>query len=361
MEKTIIYNKASGDHLQHNLEMFKELGYKVIEFRFLNKTLVKNNPAIVYLNWYEGIVTDKTNKLLPVYFRAFLKFITLQYLRVSRHKVVMSFHNKENHSKVSRWLGNYMLKLVLEVSDKIIVFNKCGFKDLERYLAKEQILKKAVHIPAVNYIGRYPDARHEWIADLQSKPQMKILFAGRMNQPYKNVPMIMEIARKLQGYDILFVFAGNAREYKSEYLSLKEGLDNVVAEFRFVEDNEMAHLLEMCDAMIVPYDVESISNSGTARLAFSYARTVICPDIPFLEDIPHDLIYTYNYIDHSDHKKQCEEAILAAYSDWQKDKNSLHKKGDDLRHIMEEFNSEDVIKEKYKELFDSLLPADLND
>ena len=116
----------------------------------------------------------------------------------------------------------------------------------------------------------------------------------------------------------------------------------------------MAHLIEMCDLLIIPYNVESISNSGTARLAFSYARTVICPDIPFLEDIPNDLIYTYTYSDRADHKRKVEETILKAYNDWTTDAEVLHKKGSMLKQIMEKENSPEVITQKYRSIFNEI-------
>lgn len=353
MKPVILSSYNNADHIRYNLEMFKTFGYEIRVFKFLNKDFFKKSSRFVYLNWYENIETDKPGAI-SVFLKFLMKVFTLRYMQFSNLKIITSFHNKEAHAKLAPALAKYIFKLVLKVSDRIVVFNKCGFKDLERYLSKEEIECKAVLVPAVNYIGHYPYVKHDWITDIQSKPQMKILFAGRMNQPYKNVPMMMEIARELQDKNILFVFAGNAKEYKTEYMALTNGLKNVVAEFRFVEDNEMAQLLEMCDAMIVPYNVESISNSGTVRLAFSYARTVICPDIPFLEDIPHDLIFTYNYKDHADHKLQLKKVILEAYKDWQTDSESLNKKGESLKHIMEECNSPEVIKEKYNIIFNQL-------
>lgn len=353
MKPVILSSYNNTDHIRHNLEMFKTFGYDVKVFKFLNKDFFRKSSKVVYLNWYENIETDKPGAI-SVFLKFLLKVVTLRYMQCSNLKVITSFHNKKAHAKLAPALAKYIFKLVFKVADKVVVFNKCGFKDLECYLSKEEIGRKAVLVPAVNYIGHYPYVKHNWITELQAKPQMKILFAGRMKQPYKNVPMVMEIARELQDKNILFVFAGNAKEYKAEYMALTEGLSNVVAEFRFVEDNEMAQLLEMCDAMIVPYNVESISNSGTARLAFSYARTVICPDIPFLEDIPHDLIYTYNYKNHADHKEQLRNVILEAYADWQKDSESLHQKGDSLINIMKECNSPEVITEKYKLIFNEL-------
>lgn len=351
MKPLILSSENGSDHINFNLGIFKSFGYDVKKFKFLNPWFFKRESKIVYLNWYENLETEKP---LFVLFKFFFKVITLYYIRYSRLVTITSFHNKEAHAKICPSLAKYLFELVIKVSDHIIVFNKCGYTDLERYLSKEEIERKARLVPPVNYIGHYPFVRHEWINRIQERHQMKVLFAGRMNQAYKNVPMIMEIAKRLQDYDICFVFAGNAKECKNEYLRLTEGLRNVVTELRYVKDDEMAHLLEMCDLLIIPYNVESISNSGTARLAFSYARTVICPDIPFLEDIPHDLIYTYTYSDRADHKRKVEETILKAYNDWTTDAEVLHKKGSMLKQIMEKENSPEVITQKYRSIFNEI-------
>lgn len=351
MDKIILSSYNTTDHIKTNLKIFESFGIGYRVFKFINIDFFRKKTQVVYLNWYENL---ESNIKCAILLKFLLKVFTLRYIQMSNLKCISSFHNKEAHSDIYPFLSEYLFKLVLQSSDIIVLFNKYGLIDLKRYLSDDDIKRKARIVPPVNYIDHYPNEKHDWITQIQRDPRMKILFAGRMNQPYKNVPMIMDIARKLKDKDILFVFSGDAKEYKRNYIKLTEGLTNVITDFRFVPNNEMSHLLEMCDVLIIPYDVETISNSGTARLAFSYARTVICPFIPFFEDIPRELIYTYTYIDSNDHRRKVEGAILKAYNDWLLNKDFLHDKGAKLKKIMDINNSPKVVANKYKQIFKEL-------
>ena len=176
-----------------------------------------------------------------------------------------------------------------------------------------------------------------------------------MSYPYKNVEMVIGIAKKMSDKNIRFIFAGKVGNdtLRRKYTDEVAGLNNVIVEFRFIKDEEIAQLLEIGDVIIVPYDVESMSNSGTARLAFSYGRTVICPKIPSVESIPDDLIYTYSYSTREEHEGKLIEQINLAYKDYLEDHTCFIKKGQMLKEIMIANNSEEAIMCRYKEIFDN--------
>ena len=66
----------------------------------------------------------------------------------------------------------------------------------------------------------------------------------------------------------------------------------------------------------MPYDTTSASNSGAGRLAFSYAKTVISPDISSMNEIPSKLIFKYHYEDKDEHFDVMMEKIIEAYNNW---------------------------------------------
>lgn len=352
MNKLILYSHVNSWHISRNLSLFEELGYECRMFRWLDRDFFRR-PFAVYLNWYESV---KVGNIIATWTKFLLHIITLRYAKFTGIKIIASFHNKEPHNNAHPRMANYLFDLVFHLADRIVIFNEGGRTDLKRYLTEKEIEEKAVCIPPVSYIGAYPYVRHEWIANVQEKQGMKILMAGTLSQSYKNAEMLMDIAAELKDKDIEFVFAGKTKGEKQTALfeEKTKGLIHVTTAFRYVEDNEMAHLLEMCDVLIIPYNVESINNSGTARMAFSYGRTVICPRIPSLEAIPEELVYEYEYRNHEDHRHVLKQQILTAYNEWQNNHESLHQKGERLKHLMEENNSPEVVKERYRQLFNSL-------
>lgn len=352
MGKVLYYNtgRKEMEHLTRNVTMFREMGIICKPFKYFPKDALFKKCDYLYLNWYENIYKGAFPIALGMYCA---KQIALFIAKIEGIRIISSQHNRVQHDAKYKRMSLSMFKTIYKNSDSIIVFSQEGKKDLNMFLTEEEVQRKAVYIPPVHYIGSYPYIRHDWIDKLYFDDKLTILFIGNMDRPYKNVEMVIDLAKELVDKPIKFVFAGKVSDKaQREYYLKKIGhSENIIAEFRFIKDEEMAQLLEIGDVVIAPYDVESISNSGTARLAFSYARTVICPMIPSLASIPQELIYTYTYESVSDHKEKVRKAIFQACKDYMEDSGLFRSKGDRLKHIMEQFNSPDVISQKYKAVF----------
>lgn len=348
----LLYNRGKGEseHLNRNIRMFESFGVDCESFRTIPRHLFLSKANMLYLNWYENIY----NGFLPVAIGQYIvKCFVIDVAKIKGMRIYTSQHNRIQHDSKHQNLSRKMFTKIYESSDKIIVFNEGTTKNLEMYISKEKIKEKAYVIPPVNYIGVYPYVEHLWISNIKDNDTMIVLFIGSLNHPYKNVEMVIDIAKEIASEKIKFVFAGKVNDpEQATYFEKKiMGCSNIVGVFRFIKDDEMAHLLEIADIVIMPYDVESISNSGTARLAFSYGRTIICPLISSLESIPQDLVYTYTYTDKTNHRSKVKEMILNALSDYMINPDVLHDKGKMLKKIMEMNNSEEVVRGKYIELF----------
>ena len=101
----------------------------------------------------------------------------------------------------------------------------------------------------------------------------------------------------------------------------------------------------------MPYDTRSAANSGTGRLAFSYARSVVTPDIPSMNAIPDELIYKYHYDSPDEHYEKFLSALKRACADWQRDPERLREKGRALKKLMETDYSEQAVMEQYRGIF----------
>lgn len=331
--------------------MFEELGFECVSFTWFPPLFPR--PIILYLNWYESI-SNNEKRFVVISISILSKIFTIFLAKLLRIKVVSTFHNREAHTNLNQYIGDFLFKLVFNNSNRIIIFNQSSKQDLVRYIDSSKVSLHTFFIPPVNYIGIYPDVQHDWISSFEKREELKILFFGTMNQAYKNAEMVMTLARELRDLRILFVFAGYADEgHKVLFNSKIQGLNNVISVFRYIKDNEISHLFKACDLLVMPYDVNSVNNSGTARLAFSYGTSTICPIIPSMEYIPNDLVYLYNYSINS-HITVLKKEILKAYDDYMKDKSIIKVKGEKLRELMDRNNSPSIVKEYYRKLFDSL-------
>ena len=84
-------------------------------------------------------------------------------------------------------------------------------------------------------------------------------------------------------------------------------------------------------------------NSGAMLMAFSYAKTVIIPNICMAEDFPDELIYKYNYDSEESHVEQLYQKMKEAYLTG---KHKNIQKGKELQAIVEVSYSKDAVKQK---------------
>ena len=344
-----------SDHIKRNLEIFKSLGIESKEYGHNPFNILFKKADYLYINWYEKIYNGNFITSTIYYLCQELRLI---FARMLGLKIITSFHNKEPHNKNFYCYRKRLLDASIKHADAIVVFNQHGKEDLLHFLPKSEIEKRAYHIPAINYIGIYPLIEHSWIKQIEERKTIKFVFSGSLDPKYKNFEMALDVAKKYKkDLDVDFVFAGKLGWNAERIKLLKKDLSeypNIFLHDQYIDNNEMAHLLRMADVIIIPYEVESINNSGTTRLAFSYARTVICPVIPSLDYIPSDLIYTYTYQNPNQHYIEFKKQIDKVISNYREDPSSIIRKGEALKHIMETNNSFDALRKKYKKLFEDL-------
>ena len=354
MSKFMFAGGVGTDHIKRNLEIFKALGIEAKWYGYNPFNVLFKKADYMYINWYEAIYNGNWFTTTLYYLSQEMRLL---FARMKGIKIVTSFHNKEPHSHNFYAYRLRLLKASLVHADAIVIFNEHGREDLKRYISEDDIKTKVYHIPAINYMGVYPFVEHEWISVIEKRQTMKILFYGRLDPTYKNFDALFDIATKYGADDVEFIFAGGAgwdAEHKAALQDKADQCPNVMLRIRFIENLEMAHLLRMADVIAIPYEIESINNSGTIRLAFSYARTIICPKIPTVESVPGDLVYTYTYDNKEEHKRKLMEQIDKAVADYRNDHDALRRKGKSLFRIMETEHSFDALKIKYGKLFNDL-------
>ena len=296
---------------------------------------------IVHLNWFETFGT----------YGSFIKKLAkLILLILFRKKIVWTMHNKTPHEKNLKRLNNLILFILVKTSSRIIIHCRESEKIL---LACYKINKdKIIYIPHPNYIDVYGSILERNIEPLHN---LHLLFLGAI-KPYKNIELLIEVANNFQNKINLHI-AGNpsSAEYGNEIKRMAQNNRNITFDLRFIENDQMISLLSDCDLVILPYDLRSSLNSGTIILCFSYAKSVITPEIGTIGDIKDkSCILSYTYDNEQDHYKKIVEKILVAIEKKQQDPEIFQKWGREMFSYVNENNDIQSVQFQFRKMYESL-------
>jgi glycosyltransferase involved in cell wall biosynthesis len=339
------YNK----YIDISKNILEDCGCQIYEFD--KKTIFNFNKKYdaVILNWYDSL-SEKF-----IYKQIIIKKIKLLILKLHGTKIVFTFHNRLPHDTSKKNLNAALkyIKWICKHSDYIIYLSKSSKNYLELYMNVEEIKSKARYIPHPNYVGIYSEELK--INKYPNNIEFNILFLGGV-RPYKNIELIIEVAKELGDKKIKFNIIGNCFDetYKMTLLNQINDLPNVHFESRFVGDEEIDQLIRKNDILILPYDLKSSMNSGTAMLAFSNGRSVITPRISTIKEYDLNLTYSYEYNTREEHLLKLKEATITAYEDWKNNKLYFEEKGNQLLEAVKKYNSNKELKKCYMSLLDEI-------
>lgn len=332
--------------------ILKECGCNITDFWNMPLEELSDIDAVI-LNWYDSTYQKWGIKALN---DALKRLSKLKHAKKCGAKIIFTFHNRMPHNMkgillpiVSKWLR----KRICIASDFVIVVSTDSIRFLSEIMTEEDAFRKAFYIPHPNYVGVYTPPLE--VNSYPNNPIFEILFIGAV-KPYKNVELVIDVAKKLENYPIHFTVAGKCQEeYGRKLQKHASGALNITFDLRFIPDEELDCLIRDKDILLLPYDVRSSMNSGTVILAFSNGRSVICPEISTLKDFPAEKFYSYTYESEEEHLKKSTWAVLEAYHDWKYDNKAFKQKGTDLLDAVKRNNSAEVLKARYEELLERVI------
>lgn len=146
-------------------------------------------------------------------------------------------------------------------------------------------------IPMGSYAGPYPvtltvdEARASFGFD---DDDVVISLIGRIEK-YKGADVLLRaVAHLPPSSRIKLLLAGSCSDntYRKELERLARASGReVVAEFRWLPDSDLARYLLATDIAVFPF--REITNSGSIFLALSFGLPTVIPNFPSLNDIPH--------------------------------------------------------------------------
>lgn len=313
-QKTVCFypsNQKRTNHFLFNLSRllessgrFKCVGYKEVQ-KETPKDLFKSD--IYHINWFDQS-KDVVSFLKRLYF--------LIALKMRGKRIVWTIHNIVSHAKTP-FYNRILFKCLARFSKVIHVMcnDTVSIAKLEKYR------DKVVLVPHGDYYGSYPDNNFDVYGHYGiDREKLIFLFSGAI-QPYKNVDVLIRAFRKaFAGKDSpVLLVCGKVEpdSYKENLQKLLDGADNIVFDPQFIPDENLGSYISTAKILTIPYSYRSSLNSGTIPLAFSYGKTLVCPDIACVKDIlsDSDCLYSYHYESEEDHIEVLSRNLLQVYSD----------------------------------------------
>ncbi|PPL03470.1 glycosyltransferase family 4 protein [Parapedobacter indicus] len=327
----IVFNPPVNEENQYIQVLVGELrakGYRIhpLDTIFSSRKHF-NSIRLVHLNWFENI--DDSGFFVAL--RSFVrKLAVLTVIHWSGKPLIWTLHNRVSHEKGLTFFSRTITRLLIRWSHRIVIHSGQSEEVLASYGTKA--LQKAVYVPHPHFMGVYGEVCSAPGYNSGNNERLELLFTG-MVKPYKNLELLIDVVRTF-GDRVRLTIAGKALDdaYRTEISNLAQRARNVVWLPYFVPDGEVATLLAGADVIVLPYDLSSSLNSGTVLLAFSYKKTVICPEIGTISDMGshRNDTFHYRYKTGEEHRAALTEQIARAVTLKQRDPATLTTMGDQL-------------------------------
>lgn len=242
--------------------------------------------GILHIHWTAPILgpAEDTSQAL-----ARLDLFTAQLERAKRSgiRILWTVHNVLPHE--SRFLD---LERVLrqELADRADIVHVMCDRTVDeigdRYVIPEG---KVRLVPHGSYVGVYPDVVAPEVARERlgyAADDTVILFLGGI-RPYKGVDLLIDAFEKavVSEPSLKLLIVGRPGKFPGlrdlERRATSHPL--IEANFNEIADVDLQHFFKAADVVVLPY--RTILNSGSAQLAFSFARPVIAPRLACLPDV----------------------------------------------------------------------------
>lgn len=352
----IIFNppvNTENKYIDILVDQLKRQGYRVHALDGIFSS-PKHFRAIklVHLNWFENV--DDSSFFLAL--RSFMrKVFVLAVIKASKKKLVWTMHNRVSHEKRLSFFSRIITDLLVKHSHRIIIHCEVSRTLLLNKHAGSG--EKIFYLPHPDFIGVY-GAPHERAPGNRPPLPLRLLFVGAV-KPYKNLELLIPAVGTFKE-KVNLLIAGNpvTPAYRDKIQEMAAAAENVDLRLEFIQDAELPELIHQSDLLILPYDLESSLNSGTVILAFSYRRSVICPEIGTIADLgpARQQVLHYTYRDPEEHLKKLTQTIQLALNMKEADPSVFSSMGNALyAHVAVHHDKQRTgqrLVECYQSLFD---------
>ena len=223
------------------------------------------------------------------------------YLRIAislGYAIVWTAHDLVPHERIFDDDGRATSHLISKAA-AVIALSETTAEDLHSLGVRDVRV-----IPFGSYAIPYPESLTSDAARISfgfNKGDVVVLFIGRI-EPYKGVDLLLRAAKLLPSASkIKILVAGTCpdKAYRRQLdrLILEAGA-RVTSVFEWIADDDIARYLQASDVAIFPF--REVTNSASVRLAQSFGRPVIIPNLRNLRDVPQNTAIRFEPIVNQD-------------------------------------------------------------
>ena len=199
---------------------------------------------------------------------AIIPFISKKIIKIK------TMHDVIAHSGKYQNLFQFKINLSYKCYDKFVILSE----SFRQFLIDKGVSDcNIIHIPHANF-----DYYSNSLFTSSVSPKQVIGFFGTISK-YKGIDRLLSAFSKLHkdypNYKLLIAGKGNIHFYKAQ---LKEIEDNVILYNRWIDDDEVAEILQQVDFLVLPYI--DASQSGVIPLAYSFEKPVIATNVGGLSE-----------------------------------------------------------------------------
>lgn len=253
------------------------------------------DKIVYHQHWIQGILgnggtIEEVKKSILNYTQKILEF------RRNGGKVLWTIHNIVSHEAVFPQEETDIYRFLLKTADLIHIHSEESKKIIEKLYPIPS--EKIIIAPHGNYAGVYADSINQTSAReiLQLPLTAKIfLFFGQVRS-YKGIDDLIQTFIRVfsNSFDNYLVIAGDpGLLLETEKQKLSTIHPRIIFFWGHVPDESIQLFFKASDVVVLPY--RRILTSGSAMLAFTFGRPIICPKLGTLKDLVSEEINGWTY------------------------------------------------------------------
>ena len=282
--KTGVYNPYLDNFTRFNGEIHFLNAEKPSNTGIFDLVRYFRRADIIFLNWFENVPEKKFGIAQALFF-----FLLIPYFKISGKKIIWTLHNKLSHSRKHRFLKKRIFRGLMLYSDLIITHCTEGENFVKKYLPgkKKEVLVFPHPVAEINKDFIKPGNK-----------KFDILIWGTL-APYKGVDKFLRLLKiKNLSDKFTIVIAGKVVDENYRTVLQAEITDKVIHHDRFLEEDELKHLVSESRITLFPYANDSVLSSGALMDSLSWGGNIIGPDKGAFADLRKEgLINTFRNYD----------------------------------------------------------------
>ncbi|MEL7141048.1 MAG: glycosyltransferase [Cyanobacteria bacterium J06643_4] len=248
---------------------------------FSPKRLISEQFDIFHLHWPVETIVRHPN-LWVARARVLMFWLLLKFSKWRGTKIVWTIHDEKPHVVLHPKLAHWFTEQLVGHTDGCISLCEAGRAAVKRALPGLAETPDFV-IKHGHYRGCYADemGAEEARSHLSISPDATVLLYLGYISPYKNVPHLIEVFRKLPMSEspVVLLIAGKPDNDRLR-VAVQDATgetENIQLHLRFIQDDELQLFFKAADLVVLPF--EEILNSGSLLLSLSFNRPVLAPHL----------------------------------------------------------------------------------